>query len=101
MEQAEVLHLSGYKDPGCILARVSLEFALRDLSEREGIAHGKLDKMNADLAKAGVYNKGMQKQITAWADRGNDAAHGKWDQYTADDVEDMIAGVRRFIADYL
>ena len=66
-----------------------------------GVVHAKLDKMNADLAKAGAYNKSMQKQVTAWAGRGNDAAHGDWDQYTGDDVKDMIDGVRRFIADYL
>ena len=101
LEQAEDLLGHGYKDPACVLARVSLELALKDLCDGEGITHGTLDKMNADLAKADLYNKSMQKQITAWAGRGNDAAHGKWDAYTGDDVKDMIAGVRRFIADYL
>ncbi len=101
LEQAHDLLTSGYKDPSCILVRVSLELALRDLCDRGGIVHAKLDKMNADLAKAGAYNKSMQKQVTAWAGRGNDAAHGDWDQYTGDDVKDMIDGVRRFIADYL
>ena len=101
LEQAHDLLTSGYKDPSCILARVSLELALRDLCDRGGIVHAKLDKMNADLAKAGAYNKSMQKQVTAWAGRGNDAAHGDWDQYTGDDVKDMIDGVRRFIAEYL
>ena len=101
LEQAEVLHAGGYKDPACILARVSLELALRELCDRGGMAYGKLDKMNADLVKAELYNTSMQKQITAWAGRGNDAAHGKWDQYTDGDVEDIIAGVRRFIADHL
>jgi hypothetical protein len=45
----------------------------------------------------------MQKQITAWADRDrrNNAAHGKWGEYTSDDVKDMIEGTRRFIAEYL
>ena len=76
LEQAHDLLTSGYKDPSCILARVSLELALRDLCDRGGIVHAKLDKMNADLAKAGAYNKSMQKQVTAWAGRGNDAAHG-------------------------
>ena len=101
LEQAEALHLSGYKDPACILARVSLELALREFCDREGIAHAQVDKMNADLAKAEVYNKSMQKQITAWAGKGNDAAHGDWDEYTGDDVKDMIGGVRRFIAEHL
>jgi len=57
--------------------------------------------MNADLAKAGVYNISMQKQITAWAGKGNDAAHGNWDNYTKEDVADMINGVQRFIAENL
>jgi hypothetical protein len=51
---------------------------------------GKLDKMNADLAKAGAYNKLVQKQITALADIRNDAAHGHYDQFSKDDVSSMI-----------
>ena len=101
LEQAEDLLGHGYKDPACVLARVSLELALKDLCDREHIGHGKLDKMNADLAKAELYNKSMQKQITAWAGKGNDAAHGDWEEYTSDDVKDMIGGVRRFIAEHL
>lgn len=57
--------------------------------------------MNADLSKAGVYNLGMQKQITAWAERRNNAAHGKWNAYTEADVNAMIEGVTRLIADYI
>ena len=57
--------------------------------------------MNADLRKAGIYNVGMQKQITAWADRRNSAAHGDWHEYTDDDVKAMIEGVNRFIAERL
>jgi hypothetical protein len=57
--------------------------------------------MNADLCKAGVYNMGMQKQITAWAERRNKAAHGEWNDYNADDVADMIRGANRLIAEYL
>jgi hypothetical protein len=72
-----------------------------ELCTRQGIPHGKLDKMNADLCKAGIYNMGWQKQITAWAERRNKAAHGDWSAYNADDVEDMIKGVNRFIAEYL
>lgn len=57
--------------------------------------------MNVDLCKAGLYNVTKQKQITAWAGLRNDAAHGDWDKYTSDDVQDMIKGVRRFMADFL
>lgn len=101
LTQAEELLTAGYKDPACVLAGVTLELALRDLCERENIPMAKLDRMNSDLAEKDIYNKGMQKQITAWADRRNAAAHGKWGDYSDADVRDMVAGIRRFVADHL
>jgi HEPN domain-containing protein len=101
LEQAEELLSHGYKDPACVLAGVTLEVALKDLCEREDIERGKLDKMNADLTAREVYNKGMQKQITAWAHRRNKAAHGEWHEYNESDVREMISGVRRFVSEYL
>ena len=55
----------------------------------------------ADLVKAGKYNVLKQKQITAWLDLRNKAAHGKWEEYTEFDVKSMLDGVRNFLADYL
>ncbi|MHB9065993.1 MAG: hypothetical protein ACYC4B_19525 [Pirellulaceae bacterium] len=101
LEQASALLSAGYKDPACVVAGVALETTLKDLCSRNGISHAKLDKMNVDLAKLRLYNKGMQKQITAWADRRNSAAHGDWIAYSDADVDDMIKGVTRVIADYL
>ena len=60
-------------------------------------ANPKMDTMNADLAKQGVYNKLMQKRITMLADIRNKAAHGEWDKFTKADVEDMLRGVRQFM----
>ena len=101
LEQANELLASGYKDPACVVVGVALENTLKELCIRHNIAQGKLDKMNADLAKAGEYNMGMQKQITAWADRRNKAAHGDWNTYTTDDVNDMLHGVTRLIAEHI
>jgi len=101
LEQAAELLKAGYKEPACVVAGVSLETAVKELCTRQAISHGKLDKMNADLCKAGIYNMGWQKQITAWAERRNNAAHGKWDAYNNADVDDLIKGVNRFIAEYL
>lgn len=101
LEQANELLSSGYKDPACVVAGVAIEITLKELCTRNGIAHSKLDKMNADLCKAGIYNMGMQKQITAWAERRNSAAHGDWNAYMADDVAEMIRGANRLIAEYL
>lgn len=99
ISQAKELLASGYKDPACILARVSLESALKDLASRYGVSEGKLDRMNADLTKAGAYNMAKQKQITAWAEIGNKAAHGEWTHYTAQDATAMVSGVETLIAD--
>ena len=101
LEQAIEILKAGYKDPACILAGVALEISLKDLCTRMLIPAGKLDKMNVDLCKAGIYNIAKQKQITAWADLRNKAAHGDWNSYNAADVRDFLEGVNRFIADYL
>lgn len=101
LEQANELLRAGYKDPACVVAGVTLESALKELCTHHAIPHAKLDKMNADLCKAGVYNMGWQKQITAWAERRNKAAHGEWTAYNDADVEDLINGTNRFIAEHL
>ena len=101
LEQANELFSSGYHTAAAVIAGVVLETALRELCDRSGIPHGKLDKMNSELAKAGVYNKLNQKRITAIADIRNSAAHGKQNEFTVQDVSDMIKDVGRFLADYL
>lgn len=101
IQQAKEVNAAGYKDLACILARVALESALKDLTERHGLAVGKLDRMNADLAKAGVYNTAKQKQVTAWADIGNKAAHGAWDEYTIAEARAMVEGVEALVADLM
>jgi len=98
LEQAEGLLSSGYKSAAAVIAGVVLETTLRDLCTREGISHGKLDKMNSDLAKAGIYNKLQQKRITALADIRNSAAHGKPDEFTENDVSNMIRDIEQFLA---
>jgi hypothetical protein len=62
LELASELLQSGYKDPACVVAGVALETALKELCTRKSIDLNKLDRMNADLAKAGVYNVGMQNK---------------------------------------
>lgn len=101
LDQAKTLLASGYKDLACILAGVALEATLKELCGRSGIELGKSDKMNADLCKAEMYNMAKQKQITAWIDLRNKAAHGDWNAYDLADVDALVVGVERFIGDYL
>jgi hypothetical protein len=58
----------------------------------------KLDAMNADLAKTGLYGKNEQKQITAWCGIRNSAAHAKYDEFDEQHVRAMIDGLRAFIS---
>jgi hypothetical protein len=57
--------------------------------------------MNADLAKAEVYNKLTQKQITALADIRNSAAHGEAGRFAPQDVTNMIRDVQVLLAERL
>lgn len=101
LEQALALLEAGYKSPSAVVAGVVLETSLRELCDRHGIQHGKLDRMNTDLAKAGVLNKLQQKQITAMADIRNSAAHGKPDEFNDADVRGMIRDITRFVSEHL
>jgi hypothetical protein len=53
--------------------------------------------MNAELARRGAFEKLDQKAVTAWCDLRNNAAHGHYANYTAPQVDLMIAGVRDFV----
>lgn len=104
VEQAEVLLQEGYHVPVASLAGAILEDTLRKLCEARAIpvpAKTKIDSLNADLARAGVYDKLVQKRITALADIRNNADHGHFDRFTREDVDDFVKWLRRFSADYL
>jgi hypothetical protein len=101
LEQASELLAAGYASAAAVIAGVVLETTLRNLCTDHGIDHAKLDKMNSDLAKSGVYNSLQQKRITAMAGIRNSAAHGKPDQFTAGDVKGMIDDIERFLAQCL
>jgi hypothetical protein len=91
---------SGYYQPAAVVIGSVLEDGLRKLCERHEVplsVKPKLDTMNADLAKKGVYNKLTQKRITVLADIRNKAAHGEWDKFTKADVEVMLRDVRQIM----
>ena len=79
------------------------EERLRKLCDKNGIivSQGgkpkKADALNAELAGANVYSKLDQKNVTAWLDLRNKAAHGKYIEYTKDQVALLIQSARDFI----
>jgi hypothetical protein len=106
LEMGEYLLQEGYKDAAAVIIGTVLEDHLRQLS----IAHalplsndsGKrmtMEPLNAQLARAEVYSKLAQKQITTWAHVRNKAAHGEYGEYTSEQVQMMQMFVQGFIAE--
>jgi hypothetical protein len=90
--------------PAAVLMRGVLEDSLRTLCKKAQIVlseKSKLDRMNTELAKAEIYNKNVQKQVTAWAGIGNSAAHMKIDEFSETDVKNMISGIISFNSTFL
>ena len=105
LEMADELVAKGYKDPAGVLAGSVLEEHLRKPAEKSGVASTKPDgssrkasDLNADLTKAGVYNKLEQKNVTAWLGLRNEAAHGHYDGYDSAQVGGLVRDVRTFLA---
>ena len=105
LEMSQHLLDQGYKDASAVIAGSSLEAHLRHLCDRYGVEAAnndgqrkKADRINADLTKANAYQLLDQKNITAWLDLRNHAAHGEYDEYTPEMVANLISGVRDFIS---
>jgi hypothetical protein len=104
LEQAEQLFEQGYHQPAAVLAGCVLEDALRKMCDLKSISvppKPKLDTMNGELAKNGVYNTLVQKRVTMLADIRNKAAHGQLSEFSVSDVNDMLRQVREFVTNYL
>jgi hypothetical protein len=104
LEMASHLLKQGYKDAAAVIAGSTLESHLRKLANKNGLATDdikglplKADRLNADLARAIVYSKLDHKSVTAWLDLRNNAAHGDYNKYKADQVELMISAIQNFI----
>ena len=107
LEMARHLLEESYKDPAAVVAGTALEAQLRqpcgksgidtDVSTKSGFRPKKADRMNADLAGSGVYSKLDQKNVTAWLDLRNKAAHGRFGEYTREQVSLMVSGIQDFI----
>ena len=109
IEMAVHLHTEGYKDAAAVMGGGVLEEHIRKLCTKNSIAleyldskgifqSKKADSMNAELAGQEVYSKLDQKNITAWLDLRNKAAHGHYSEYSSDQVGIFLQSVRDFIA---
>lgn len=104
LEMAEHLFENGFKDPAASLVGAVLEDGLRTISTTRGLklkSREDLSSLNQKLAAANVYTRLTQKKIQVWTDVRNNADHGKFEEYSPDDVLDMIRGVQTFLAEHL
>lgn len=109
LEMAKYFIDEGYKDPAAVMLGSILEENLRQIANKHSVdilfvnvsgdtKPKKADTLNADLAKSGIYNMIDQKQVTAWLDLRNKAAHGEYDKYNVTQVELMYQGILGFIS---
>ena len=103
LEMAEYLLEQGFKDPSAVLVGGVLEEHLRKLCQKNSIPvllkgrPKKAEAMNSELAASQIYSKLEQKSATAWLDLRNKAAHGRYNEYTNDQVKVILLGVRYFV----
>lgn len=110
LEMSKHLLDLNYKDPAAVMIGSTLEEHLRLLCKNHSVdiefekggdlVPKKANLLNADLVKAGAYGVLEQKNVTAWLDLRNRAAHGKYDEYSIEQVNLMYQGVLNFIMTY-
>jgi hypothetical protein len=110
LEMAEHLLEENYKDPAAVIIGSVLEEHLRQLCIKHDIeltivSNGKTkqkkaSQLNVDLTKAITLNKLDNKNVTAWLDLRNCAAHGQYDQYSQNQVKELLMNVQSFISRY-
>ncbi|WP_329138149.1 hypothetical protein [Streptomyces sp. NBC_00670] len=107
LEMSDTLLGSGYKDAAAVIVGTALEVHIRALCVKHGVdieladgAPKKANTMNADLKKADVYATLQEKQVTAWMDLRNQAAHGNYEKYDITEVRALANGVRDFMLKY-
>ena len=108
IDMARHLSSEGYKDPAAVIAGSTLEshiknlcikFSINTTFEKDGKdINKKVDKLNSELVKDGAYSKLDQKNITAWLDLRNKAAHGHYNEYSNEQVNLLIDSISNFIA---
>ena len=115
MSQAEALleeGIPGQYDyvPAAVLCGAVLEDRLRRLCQKQTLpieitkSDGNkktMEPLIQDLQRAGVFNKLVAGQLRAWAKIRNYAAHREFTEFTREQVDLMLSGVKHFLAVHL
>lgn len=94
--------------PAAVLAGAVLENGLRRLCQRQEPpietkwADGKPKRLNRliDDLQGKAFKPAKADLLRSWAKTRNSAAHGEIEKVTRSEVEDMIDGIKKFLAEY-
>jgi len=104
LDMARYLLDQNYKDAAAVIIGGTLEEHLRKLCIKHEIpvitdkSPKKAESMNSELCQKSAYKILDQKNVTAWLDLRNKAAHGKYDEYSFEQVNLMHQGISEFIS---
>jgi len=115
MGQAEQLLAEGQSGqydhvPAAVLAGAVLEKSLRTLCDNQSPSISTVNNNGQPLTLAplidvlktnNLFNELTAKQLRAWADIRNSAAHGDFDKFKRSDVDLMIQGINIFLATHM
>jgi hypothetical protein len=104
LEMAELLLTEGYKDPAASLTGAVLEDGLRRIVRNNQIAitdRDDLTSLRDKCVQKKLFNNLVRQQITSWTTLRNFADHGKFAEYTPQQVGSMISDVRAFLGHHL
>ena len=97
LDQAEALLRTDMVIAAGVLVRIVLERWIRDKAETADISDfetAKVSTLNEKLRDADVFSKPMWRRIQSVIDVGNAAAHGKPEEFTAEDVRQALEFAR-------
>lgn len=99
--QAEVLLEHDYKDAAAVIIRAVLEDGLRRVCVSKGVVvkpRWGIDDLAKELTKVNMLTAVQAKEIDAKREIGNKAAHGRFAEYTKEDVVAFHEFVQRLLA---
>jgi len=100
VDEARKLLSAKYKDAAAIYCRVIIETFLKKLCDKNKITYRSKEKISTiseRLRKKGHLSLSEWRQVQAWVDIGNAAAHGNFTEYSEGDVNNMLSGIESFV----
>jgi hypothetical protein len=115
MGQAEQLLAEGQSGkydhvPAAVLAGSVLEKSLRTLCDKQSPSISTVNDKGKPLTlnslinvwkQNNLFNELTAKQLRAWADIRNSAAHGQFEEFNRSQVDQMIRGINDFLANHM